>query len=133
VGAVNGGVSTLGTLLVAEDAEAVRTVVVKLLECEGYRVLAARNGEEALRILSERGDTIDLALLDVVMPKITGPEIYELIRDRYARLKVLFTSGYGEGLVQGKPIASSQMLRKPYLPEELLRRIRDALAAGAAA
>jgi CheY-like chemotaxis protein len=114
--------------LVAEDTEAVRTVVVKLLESEGYQVLAAKDGEEALRILSERGDSIDLALLDVVMPKLNGPETYARIQREHTHLKVLFTSGYSEGLPDGPPISSRQMLRKPYLPDELLRRIRETLS-----
>lgn len=116
------------TLLVAEDSDSVRRVVVTLLEDAGYHVIAARDGEEAVRIADQRGTTIHLALLDVVMPKLSGPEAYARIASEHAHVRVVYTTGYGEAFPGSEDIGGHTLIRKPYAVEELLTRIEQALA-----
>jgi PAS domain S-box-containing protein len=115
------------TLLVAEDFENVRRVVVNLLESVGYRVLTAAHGDAALRCLRSRGDEISLALLDVMMPFKTGPEVAVLAAQTHPRVRFLFTSGYTDVPGALSSIPEDRVLRKPYVRDDLLRRVRRAL------
>jgi CheY-like chemotaxis protein len=108
----------------------VQRVVVQLLEDSGYRVVTASDGGEAVVRVRELGDRIALALLDVVMPVMSGPEVAAQIRERHPAIRVLFTSGYSDDAVTGA-VDASAILRKPYEPTRLLRRIRDELDGGA--
>lgn len=121
---VRGGTETV---LVAEDFEHVRRVVVSLLEAAGYRVLSAAHGDEALKCIRERGGEISLALLDVMMPFKTGPEVAELALQTHPSLRVLFTSGYSEATPSLSNIPQERLLRKPYERDDLVRRIRRVL------
>jgi CheY-like chemotaxis protein len=103
--------------------------VRRLLEREGYTVLAAGDGAEAQAIV-ERGDlTIDLVLTDLVMPKMTGQELYERVRGRPNAPKFVFTSGYPTRAAAGAPMLdpSVPFLGKPWDFDELRRVIREAL------
>ena len=82
------------TVFVAEDEGTVRRLVVDVLERAGYRVVAARDGDEALTMFDAHAHGIDVALLDAVMPGNTGREVYEYMRSQGARFPVLFCSGY---------------------------------------
>lgn len=113
------------TILVAEDSDAVRRVVVRVLERVGYEVIPVSSGREALETLEHA--SVDLALLDVVMPGLTGPETGAAIAERHPAVRILYTSGYSAGDAPSRDVSSSEMLRKPYQPEELLRRVRQML------
>ena len=115
------------TLLVAEDDSAVRQVVLTVLEDAGYRVLAVESGEKAIEVMNVHGGEVDLALLDVVMPKLSGPQTYSILQSKYPDLGVLFTSGYSDGAFDEDPGLMDRLLRKPYKPDDLLRHIRYAL------
>ncbi len=119
------------TILVAEDDEMVRELVVRTLEGQGYQVLAAADGEEAVRAFGERGDRIALAILDAVMPKMGGREAYEALRGRKPALKFLVVSGYSVNSIDERFIreAGLQFLQKPFSPTELARRVRELLDA----
>jgi CheY-like chemotaxis protein len=121
---VRGGTETL---LVAEDFENVRRIVVTLLEGAGYRVFTAAHGDEALARLNEQGGEIDLALLDVVMPLRSGPEVATLAARAHPGLRVLFTSGFTDTPASLAAIPEGRLLRKPYVRDDLLRRVRRAL------
>ena len=82
------------TILVAEDEPMVRSLAVRILEKGGYTVLAASDGEEALRLFQENRADISLALLDAIMPGLTGHEVYRHIRAECPAARVLFASGY---------------------------------------
>lgn len=115
------------TLLVAEDFENVRHVVVALLEAAGYRVLSAVHGDDALARIREHGDEIALAILDVMMPFKTGPEVAALAAATHPKLRFLFTSGYNDVPLSLSHVPKGRLLQKPYVRDDLLRRVRRAL------
>jgi CheY-like chemotaxis protein len=120
--------ATPKTILVAEDNHAVRVMTCTMLELEGYRVLAAANGAEAL-VLAER-TTIDLLLTDIVMPGMNGKELSSRINTIRGPVPVVFFSGFtDETIVPNRVIAATDhYLRKPFSPEGLAKKIREALA-----
>jgi PAS domain S-box-containing protein len=123
--------STRGTetILLAEDEEAVRVVTKAALEQEGYRVLAATSGEEALATLRAFHGTVDLLLSDVVMPGMHGRELAEQLQQERPGLRVLFVSGYTDDavLLRGVRIDETPFLAKPFTPAQLVRKVRDVL------
>jgi PAS domain S-box-containing protein len=119
------------TILLAEDEELVRNLALRVLEQGGYRVLVARDGAEAIALVESRGAEIDLALLDVVMPKANGPQVRARIRDIQPGMAVLFCSGYSRQMLPDSVVPedeSIELLLKPYPPRVLLDRVRTALA-----
>jgi PAS domain S-box-containing protein len=117
------------TVLVAEDDEQVLSVATKVLEQAGYRVLTARHGDEALQVYAAHDGPIDLAILDVVMPHRNGRLTYDELHRRDAALPVLFATGYSYHHLQDGLIEETQVLRKPYTPQDLLERVRAILDA----
>ncbi|HEX8790834.1 MAG TPA: ATP-binding protein [Polyangiaceae bacterium] len=121
------------TLLIAEDEPALRKLLGATLGELGYEVLAAADGEEAARILESRKDSIALAILDVVMPRLGGVQAYERMRAMAPRLKVLFTTGYAPDHAQVSSIVRRRghaVLSKPFTLEELARKVRETLDSG---
>ncbi|MEN8148645.1 MAG: PAS domain S-box protein [Planctomycetota bacterium] len=117
------------TILLAEDDAAVRSLVISLLEDVGYRLLVAENGAEAIRLFEEDPDSVDLVLVDVIMPKKGGREVYHAVRGLRPSIPVLFTTGYSFNALEKERIPGStgQIIRKPYAPNDLLHRVREAL------
>jgi len=116
-------------VLVVEDEDAVRCLVGRTLAAGGYRHLEARNGEEALEVCANSGETVHLLLTDVIMPRMGGPELAKRLRVRYPELRTLFVSGYADEAVVRHGILESSIsfLQKPFAPDVLLRRIREVL------
>ena len=123
--AVRGGTETI---LLAEDAESLRALAERILMESGYTVLVARDGEEAVEVM-DRNVKVDLAVLDVVMPRKGGKEAYAEMRKRNPDLKVLFMSGYFAGAAQELFIMTpgTPFLPKPYTPASLMRKVREVL------
>jgi PAS domain S-box-containing protein len=125
---VNAPPTGIETILLAEDATAVRMAARQILERCGYSVLEAANGTDALTI-AQNGAVIDLLLTDVVMPEMSGRELV----DRFARLrpntKVLFMSGYTDDAIvrHGVLRPGTAYLQKPFSPDTLARKVRDVL------
>ncbi|MDE3017611.1 MAG: PAS domain-containing protein [Nitrospirota bacterium] len=119
------------TILLAEDEDTVRTLTRELLEEEGYRLLEARNGVEALVVARQHAGPIHLLLTDVVMPQMGGRALADRLTSDRPGLKVLYMSGYpaDPNLQQGTLGAQAALLPKPMLPEALLHKIRDVLDA----
>ena len=117
------------TILVAEDEEGVRGLISQLLMSEGYTVLQACDGEEAVRLFDEHADAIDLAVLDVMMPKLGGREVMERIRAKRPAIRFLFSSGYSESAIHTDFVIHSglRLISKPYRRTVLLRAVREAL------
>jgi DNA-binding response OmpR family regulator len=124
-------------VLVVEDEEPVRELLRKLLASQGYRVLEARHGMDAIRILERHRGPVDLMITDVVMPEIDGLELTERVRMTRPDLPVLFISGYtsDEVMRRGAGLPSGAFVHKPFASDDLLaavRRLLDAASAPAA-
>ena len=120
------------TILVVEDEDGVRALVIKVLENLGYRLLQAQSGPRALDVWREHGSTIDLLITDVVMPGgMNGFELAELLRRTRPSLKVIFTSGYlGDVSRDDFPVRETDAyLAKPFSLPELARLVRRTLDA----
>jgi signal transduction histidine kinase len=116
------------TILFVEDDQALRDVAAEILREAGYRVLAAADGEEALRCAAD-DSPIDLLISDVVMPSLGGHQLWTRLRAQRPELRVLFSSGYNEEVLfqQGIAEAALPCLRKPYSTDALLSRVRASL------
>jgi len=117
------------TILLVEDEDIVRQLVREILQEQGYRVLAADRGSEALRMLSEEKCEIDLLISDVVMPEMNGATVAQRVRAMCPRVRVLFVSGYSESDMadQGLEALAFQVLQKPFTPDTLARKVREVL------
>lgn len=117
------------TILLVEDNEFVRKLADRILTDNGYRVLEAEDGPEALAIYEQAADEISLVLLDVVMPKMNGEEVMLAMKDINANPCVLFASGYSPGGVHTNFILEKNyhLIQKPYSPSQLLDQIRNLL------
>jgi two-component system cell cycle sensor histidine kinase/response regulator CckA len=122
-------VAVNATILVVEDAVAVRKTVCTMLAQSGYQCLEAGDGVDALKTLDETPMPVDLVLTDMVMPKMTGAELgRELVRLR-PRLPIVFMSGYADdNPVTGNFERSAVLfLTKPFTAKVLLDKVREAL------
>jgi PAS domain S-box-containing protein len=121
---VEGGTETV---LVAEDEDAIRELARRLLERNGYNVLTASDGREALSVAERYDGTIDLLLSDVVMPQMTGSELAVHIRASRPNTRVLFMSGYSHTILGDRHNGADNILEKPFSEQELTRRLRAVL------
>jgi CheY-like chemotaxis protein len=117
------------TILIAEDEPMVRSLAVRILEKRGYTVLVAADGEEALRLFKENRNAISLTLLDAIMPRLTGHEVYRHIKAEYPEARVLFASGYDSETAQSGFILQERLrlVEKPFDADTLLRTVREVL------
>jgi CheY-like chemotaxis protein len=117
------------TILVVEDEEIVRRIVVKRLRAVGYAVIEARNGEEAVDV-AESALHVDLILSDVVMPGINGTEVAERVRQRFPEAAVLFMSGYPENIIthHGVLVRGIDYLEKADLSKRLIPKVHELLS-----
>lgn len=114
-------------ILIAEDEKAIREGLVDLLESEGFAVTAVADGEAA--IIAWKGGGIDLALLDIMMPKLSGYDVCKEIRKRDSRLPVVFLSAREEEIdkVLGLELGADDYIVKPFGVRELVARVRAVL------
>ncbi len=117
------------TVLLVEDEEGVRALGSRILERHGYTVLEARNGREALSLVSQHGGPIDLLLTDVVMPEMGGKQLANAMLERDTAIRVLFMSGYTDGDIsrRGELDPNTAFLQKPFSARALLSRVREVL------
>jgi PAS domain S-box-containing protein len=117
------------TILLAEDDDIVREMNEITFSDAGYRVIAARDGEDALMKFVENRDRIDLLAFDVVMPRMDGKKAYEEIKSLHPGMKVLFMSGYTRDIIVRKGIPDDEVffISKPFGPYELLKKTREIL------
>jgi two-component system cell cycle sensor histidine kinase/response regulator CckA len=123
---ISGGTETI---LLAEDDTDTRRTLSEVLRLCGYTVLEAGDGKEAVRIYSEHRERIDLAVLDVRMPEMTGREVYEEIMRLTPQAAVLFMSGYTDDIINSEGILERELnfISKAALPAEILRKVREVL------
>lgn len=112
------------TILLVEDEPAVRQLFATALTRAGYRVVEARNGQEATRVFDEHGDAVDLLLTDMRMPYMGGAELARALRGRRRELKLICISGYPG---PADPDLGAVFLAKPFSRDELLRTVREVL------
>jgi CheY-like chemotaxis protein len=117
------------TILLVEDERIVRQLAMRVLQHLGYTVLEAADGMEALRVAQRHDGTIDLLLTDVVMPQMNGNVLAERLRATHPQLKVLFMSGYSDGMVGQQRLGGCKdaLLQKPFTPDLLARTVHDML------
>jgi CheY-like chemotaxis protein len=117
------------TILVADDEADILQLATELLEDKGYTVLAACDGEEAVRIFNDHPSEIALALLDLSMPKLNGRGVYDEIHPLYPKLPFIFNSGYPASVMDKEFFESTHttLIQKPFTPTTLLHAVREAL------
>ena len=117
------------TILVVEDEEQVRELVVEMLKTYGYRVLDAYNGKKAIEIYNKYNNDIQLILTDVVMPEIDGAELYKRIQSIIPDIKVLYMSGYTDDIIAEHGVLNEGVtfLQKPIMVDVLPAKVREAL------
>jgi two-component system, cell cycle sensor histidine kinase and response regulator CckA len=110
------------TILLVEDEPAVRQLFAQALLRAGYRVHEARNGQEAVKVFDQHGDSIDLLLTDMRMPYMGGLELAQQLRSRRLTLKLICISGY-----PGTDGDATDFLAKPFSRDDLLKKVREVL------
>jgi len=119
------------TVLLAEDQSSIRSVLREFLESEGYKVLEAQNGNEALEIARHYTGSLDVLVADVIMPQLRGIELAKRLTEIHPGLCVILMSGYSEdALVENRLLSERNMtlIQKPFDPEELAQTIRESLS-----
>jgi CheY-like chemotaxis protein len=116
------------TILLVEDNPAVLELTRDALRNQGYHVLVASDGDEALRVVQSHPATIDLLLTDLVLPGFNGQTLAVRLRAMRPQLTVIFSSGYGaDAFKPAMELANSAFLAKPYTIDELMRAVRTAI------
>ncbi|RDI60887.1 cell cycle histidine kinase CckA [Microvirga subterranea] len=119
-----------GIILLVEDEDPVRAVNARALTARGYTVLEAASGIEALQVMEERGEAVDLVVSDVVMPEMDGPTLLGELRKLYPDLKVIFVSGYAEDAFRKNLPEGEQFnfLPKPFSLRQLVEIVKQVMA-----
>jgi CheY-like chemotaxis protein len=120
----------LATILVVEDEAGIRALVRKILRRQGYEVLEAANGEDALALCREHGPRVELLITDVLMPQMGGRELVERLQTQGHDMKVLYVSGYTDDttIYSAELPAGTAFLQKPFTLGSLLDKVKDVLA-----
>ncbi|MDX9690326.1 MAG: ATP-binding protein [Alphaproteobacteria bacterium] len=121
-----------GSVLLVEDEDAVRVFSTRALKNKGYNVFEARSGEEAVDVLKNYGEQIDLIVTDVVMPQMDGPTLYKHVKEKWPHIKVVFVSGYTEDRLreQFKSGEEIHFLSKPFSLKQLAGKVKELLSEG---
>jgi DNA-binding NtrC family response regulator len=117
------------TILLVEDEEDVRKLALRVLERQGYKVLAARDGDEALLICEQHKGSIHLMLTDVVMPRMSGRELAKRLESYHPEMKVLYMSGYTDNAIvlHGVLVEGVNYIQKPFTVGGLTKKVREVL------
>jgi CheY-like chemotaxis protein len=116
-------------ILVVEDDDTVRKLTCHVLRKHGYQVIEAANGGDALAVCEKQQSPIALLVSDVVMPRMSGPELATRLKALHPEMKILYTSGYTDAAVVRHGLSEETMnfLQKPFTPSQLTRKVRDVL------
>jgi CheY-like chemotaxis protein len=116
------------TILVVEDAAALRELICQALSVSGCTVLSSPEAQEALRIVKQQKGVIDLMITDVIMPGMNGPALAKQVRALRPETKILYMTGYsGEFVRSDMLIPGVSFIQKPFTPADLRRKIRKML------
>ena len=117
------------TVLVAEDDPGLRQLMARVLSRNGYHVLVATNGEEAVELAKTAGASLDLLVSDVVMSELSGPDLAKELQGRNPSLRVLLTSGTADAsIIDGLIPGTSAFMAKPFRPSALIDHVYDLLS-----
>jgi two-component system, cell cycle sensor histidine kinase and response regulator CckA len=115
-------------ILVVENGAILRPLICEILRKEGYNVLEAEDGDEALQVWQRYQGQIDLVLTDVVMPRMSGRELAERLRLLQPEIKVIYMSGYESNILSSSnKFGDATFLQKPFRPAELGKAVREIL------
>jgi two-component system, cell cycle sensor histidine kinase and response regulator CckA len=115
-------------ILVVDDEPVVRRFATRVLEAEGFLVSEATDGAEALRLVREAVPGVDAVVSDIVMPRLNGVELLQVLSSTHPHLPVLLMSGYASRELEGMGIAAPcAILAKPFAPERLVEELRRCL------
>ena len=129
--AAQGEATGAETILLVEDDERVRKLISGLLASRGYTVLEAGRGEEAMRLAATYGGALDLAVVDVVMPEMSGTELVRRIGPVRPNMRVLYISGHTEEAIAFHGLPDDvAFLRKPFISDSLANKVREVLDGG---
>ena len=119
------------TILLAEDESSVQSIATRILQDAGYRVITASDGEEAVSLFREHADMIQLLLLDAVMPRQTGHQVYRQIKQISPTVQAVLCTGYDPQRAQSETLEELELpvIRKPYSKLALLEMVRQTLDA----
>ncbi len=117
----------VGTVLLAEDEEAVRELACEFLRSAGYNVIVGKDGLDALEIAEQHSAPIDILVTDVVMPRMRGPELAQRLRRAHPQMKIVYMSGYLEHESTEPFFAHAEQLQKPFSRDSLLKKLRAAV------
>lgn len=117
------------TVLIVEDEQPLRKLLSLTLVGEGYRVIEAEDGQAALEICERPDCAIDVVVTDVVMPRMSGPELVARLASLHPHARVIYMSAYADETMVSRAAADIGVgyLEKPFGPDALLTRIRDVL------
>jgi two-component system cell cycle sensor histidine kinase/response regulator CckA len=123
------------TILVVDDEDSLRSVIVDLLQQLGYQILSAASGHDALQLAAEYPDKIDLLLTDVVMDPLAGPALAEKLVQSRPEMKVIFISGYANASLapDGVLKPGTVLVNKPFTMKILSAKLREVLGTAATA
>lgn len=117
------------TILLVEDNEQVRETVYDILKQQGYTILRATGGEEAITTMASTDEPVHLLLTDVVMPDMNGKQLYETLSQTYPSLKVLYMSGYTNDIIVHHGVLDNgvQLIQKPFTNHSILSKVREVI------
>jgi CheY-like chemotaxis protein len=120
------------TIVLAEDNDNLRNLLHRVLEGDGFSVLSAGDGAEALRLCQQHDGTIDLMISDIVMPRLNGFQLWEQVRAAHPEINFMFITGFAEQFRELRELIKygATILEKPFLPSELLYKVEDTLNQG---
>jgi two-component system sensor histidine kinase EvgS len=117
------------TIMIVEDQTDVRQLIAQILKQNCYKILEAKDGEDALRKCKNHKKVIHLVITDVIMPNMNGLELKQTLTSIYPNIKVIFMSGYADNVIAEMGIMDIDkiFIEKPFLPSELLKKIKETL------
>jgi two-component system cell cycle sensor histidine kinase/response regulator CckA len=116
------------TILVVEDAEEIRRLVCGMLALQGYNCLSASDGVDALQMIENRAESVDLLLTDMVMPKMTGSDLARHVAREHPHIRILLMSGFSDDpLVRSFEHLPAIFIAKPFTAATLCAKVRQAL------